>query len=143
MHTLILASVQNSFCAATPGEPLRGTTETLEGGRQKVYFISTASHRAADLVLVADLPVTREEVGAAVRRSMEAAFPRWGGDAELAREVESEAVQLLDFAAGLAVGSVMRVQGDRYVAEGPTPKSVRLARELGPVGEGFIRVLTR
>ncbi|WP_156372607.1 hypothetical protein, partial [Deinococcus sp. Leaf326] len=96
MHYFALAKpTPNAFCAAKEGEPLRGATVTTEGRLTRHYLIGAVSHRAADYALVVDLPLTRDEVEAALTRSLHDVFPEWGPDPEDLAEIR----ELLDLAA--------------------------------------------
>lgn len=73
----VLTPVAGSFCAA-PGEPLRGVTVTHEGGREVAYLIGVTSHRGSRLAVLVPLDLPRSQIDAALRASLNAAFPGLG-----------------------------------------------------------------
>lgn len=75
----VLTPVAGSFCAA-PGEPLRGTTVTRERGGDVAYLIGATSHRASRRAVLVPLELSRTEVDAALRASLNRAFPGLGSE---------------------------------------------------------------
>ncbi|MBZ9715372.1 hypothetical protein [Deinococcus multiflagellatus] len=123
----VLASVDRSFCAA-PGEPLRGTTTTHEGGREVAYLIGAVTHRAATHAVLVEVPVTQDEVEAALRGSYNRAFPGMGHEPGILGEMR----HLLRFVASGGVGGVLAigpVRKGRWRGSARDPDSCTLALE--------------
>lgn len=119
MHVLVLASLPSpaeqfnlqpsSFCAATPGEPLRGLTRVTERGQQIVYAIGSVSHKASSRLLVTEVDTTEEHWTVAVLNSWERAFPgiTQGKDRQATR---TEIRDMLALAAEWPVGTEVHFQ---------------------------------
>ncbi|KQR18875.1 hypothetical protein [Deinococcus sp. Leaf326] len=104
MHYFALAQLRSTdLCATDAGEPLCGATVTTERGLTRHYLVEAVSHRAADYALVVELPLTRDEVEAALARSLHDVFPEWGPDPEDLAEIR----ELLDLAAEWPVTQAM------------------------------------
>lgn len=136
MHVLITAPIDGSFCAAQPGEFVRGHTVTCSGGRNRAYLVGAASHRAADRAVVVDLPFTPGQVEEAIVASMRRAFP-----GPVTEEDRLEARQLIGLAAELPVGGVVQVTTREFRGTMPTPASLQAASDHQLVARAFLAAL--